>query len=354
MILKDGSGQPAWVLIVDDEKPVTASTSRWLERLGYQCVTADSVEEALERFSERTFDIVVTDIRMPGTSGIDLLKSIKEQDPEVQVIVMTGSPNLDFAVEAIRSNADDYLIKPFELDQFSHAVQRAGSHRNLLKENRAYRQNLESKVQEQARQIERLFLDGLSALAAAIEARDGYTGGHLDRVTDYALSTGAEMDLNRAQMWNLWLGSLFHDVGKLAIPDAILNKPGPLTRAEYDYMKKHPELGVRVIEKVSFLQPAARAILDHQERWDGKGYPRGIGGDEISIEGRILAVCDAFDAMLTDRPYRSARSEVEAVDELNRCSGTQFDPSVVTAFLTARDNGLSVEMPVSPFLAEVD
>ena len=162
------------------------------------------------------------------------------------------------------------------------------------------------------------------------------------------------MDLNRAQMWNLWLGSLFHDVGKLAIPDAILNKPGPLTRAEYDYMKKHPELGVRVIEKVSFLQPAARAILDHQERWDGKGYPRGIGGDEISIEGRILAVCDAFDAMLTDRPYRSARSEVEAVDELNRCSGTQFDPSVVTAFLTARDNGLSVEMPVSPFLAEVD
>lgn len=337
------------ILIVDDEEAVTQSTSRLLGRIGYECLTAGSAEEAVRCIDERDFDIVVTDIRMPGDSGIDVLRHAKERDPDIQVIVMTGSPSIDFAVEAIRSNADDYLVKPFELDQIAHAVNRANEHRRLQIENRVYRRRLESKVQEQARQIERLFLDGLSALAAAIEARDGYTGGHLDRVTEYALSTGAEMSLTREQMWCLWLGSLFHDVGKLAIPDAILNKPGPLSKAEYDFMKKHPELGVRVIENVSFLKPAVRAILDHQEKFDGSGYPRGLSGQDISIEGRILAVCDAFDAMLTDRPYRPARTESAAVEELRTCSGTHFDPEVVEAFLTARDSGLAAELPLSPF-----
>ncbi len=350
----DSAGDAIWVLIVDDEVSITTSTSRWIERLGYQCMTATSAEEALKRLAERKFDIVVTDIRMPGTNGIDLLKKTKESDPDIQVIVMTGSPSIDFAIEAIRSNADDYLVKPFELDQFGHSVQRAIEHRTLLKENRNYRRQLETKVQEQARQIERLFLDGLAALASAIEARDGYTGGHLDRVTESALSTGSEMDLDKAKMWSLWLGSLFHDVGKLAIPDSILTKPGPLTKDEYEYMKKHPELGVRVIEHVSFLRPALQAILDHQEHWDGAGYPRGLKGEEISIEGRILAVCDAFDAMLTDRPYRLRRTEEEAIDELHRCAGSHFDPDVVAAFLTARENGLTTDMPVSPYFAPLE
>ncbi len=345
--------KPIRVLIVDDEESIVTSTSWWLQRLGYECVKASSVEEAQAKLSETPFDVVVTDIRMPGSTGIDLLKTAKERDPDIQVIVMTGSPSLDFAVEAIRSSADDYLIKPFELDQIAHSVQRAALHRSLLQENRAYRDHLEVTVQEQARQIESLFMDGLAALAGAIEARDGYTGGHLDRVSEYALSTGQEMSLDKDQMWNLWLGSLFHDVGKLAIPDAILNKKGPLTEAEYEYMKKHPELGVRVIEKVSFLRPAVRAILDHQERWDGTGYPRGLRGGEISIEGRILAVCDAFDAMLTDRPYRSARSATEAIDELDRCSGSHFDPSVVEAFLTAQEKGLSAVAPVSALFSEL-
>jgi response regulator RpfG family c-di-GMP phosphodiesterase len=337
----------ASVLVVDDEPAVTSAVAKRLGRDGLSCEEVHSAKDALLRLGEREFDVVVTDVKMPEMSGIDLLKIVKQRDPEVQVIVITGNPDVDFAVEAIRSQVDDYLVKPFEMAQLSHAVDRALEHRSLLKENRQYRSQLETRVQGQARQIERLFLDGLSALAAAIEARDRYTGGHLDRVTRYSLATGAELGLDDQQMWNVWLGSLFHDVGKLAIPDAILNKPGPLTMEEYDQMKKHPELGVQIVERISFLVPAARSILHHQERWDGDGYPAGLKGQEICVEGRILAVADAFDAMITDRPYRAARSESEAVEELIRCAGSQFDPSVVGAFLRAREKGFPAELPLT-------
>lgn len=339
------------VLVVDDEESVTYLITRRLMEEGLDCERASSAKEALEQLERRKFDVVITDVRMPGMSGIKLLTRVKEIDPETQVIVMTGHAEVEFAVEAIRSDVDDYLLKPFELEQLSHAVSRALEHRALQQENRAYRRQLEEQVREQAAQIERLFLDGLAALAAAIEARDKYTGGHLDRVSRYALATGAQLGLEDEQMWSLWLGSLFHDVGKLAIPDAILNKPGPLTSAEFEEMKRHPELGVRIMERASFLLPAARAVMHHQERWDGTGYPRGLEAEEISIEGRVLAVADAFDAMLTDRPYRPARSEKAAVEELQRCAGSQFDPGVVDAFLRAREKGFPWSQPESPYSA---
>jgi response regulator RpfG family c-di-GMP phosphodiesterase len=335
----------ASVLVVDDEPSITTVVSRQLAREGLLCEEAWSAEDALRRLEERDFDVVITDVKMPAMSGIDLLKNIKRRDPEIQVILMTGNPDVNSAVEAIRSQVDDYLVKPFELNQLSHAVRRALEHRDLMRENRLYRSRLEERVEEQARQIERLFLDSLSGLAAAIEARDRYTGGHLDRVCTYALATGTELGLDERVLWNLWLGALFHDIGKLAIPDAILNKPGPLTEEEYEQMKQHPELGVHIIERISFLVPAMQGILHHQERWDGKGYPRGLKGEEICIEGRILAVADAFDAMLTDRPYRPGRTEEMAVEELRRCAGSQFDPSVVAAFLRAREKGFPAHFP---------
>jgi response regulator RpfG family c-di-GMP phosphodiesterase len=334
----------------DDEASIRAVVEKQMSRDGRICDVAASAEEAVEFLNDNSYDVVVTDITMPQMSGIDLLRIVKQRDPEVQVVVITGHPDVDFAVEAIRSSVDDYLIKPFELEQLTHSVNRALEHRMLLQENRAYREELEDRVQEQAGEIERLFLDGLKALAAAIEARDLYTGGHLDRVTRYALATGKEVGLTTDQMWSLWLGSLFHDVGKLAIPDSILNKPGPLTEEEYEEMKRHPELGVKIIKEISFLKAAAHAILHHQERWDGAGYPSGLEGEDISIEGRILAVADAFDAMLSDRPYRPAREERYAIEELERCSGSQFDPDVIEAFMRARDSGFPSELPYGQHL----
>ncbi len=343
-----GRGErPAKVLIVDDERSLTKVLSKVLSTDGFSCDVASNGKQALEILKDKHFDVIVTDITMPEMTGIELLKLVKKRDPEIQVIVITGHPDVDFAVEAIRSQVDDYLIKPFEMGQLRHAVYRALEHRSLLQENRAYREHLEERVQKQALQINQLFLDGLQALAAAIEARDRYTGGHLDRVSKYALATGTELGLGEKQMWSLWLGSLFHDVGKLAIPDAILNKPGPLTEEEYAEMKRHPELGVEIIQRISFLLPAALAILHHQERWDGNGYPNGLSGEKISIEGRILAVADAFDAMLTDRPYRRALTEEYALSELERCAGTQFDPGVIEAFLEAKEKGFPSRSPLS-------
>ncbi len=336
---------PARVLVVDDEPLIRKSASKRLSRDGHECLAVESAVDALARLDEAEFDVVVTDINMPEMTGIELLRMIKERQPDTQVIVITGNANLDYAVEALRLSADDYLVKPFKLAQLSHAVQRAMEHRAALKQIADYRLHLEDKVEEQARQIERLFLEGLSVLAAAIEARDQCTGDHLDRVTTYSLSTGGQMGLDDERMWSLWLGSLFHDVGKLAVPDSILNKPGPLTDEEYEIMKQHPELGAKIIDKVSFLQPAATGILHHQERWDGSGYPGHLAGEEISIEGRILGVCDAFDAMQSDRPYRKALPLQYALDEIERCAGTQFDPNVVEAFFAARKNGFVVTFP---------
>ncbi|UCC83700.1 MAG: response regulator [Gemmatimonadota bacterium] len=341
-----GDGQ-ASVLIVDDEQSLTTVLAKVLGADGHKCRVASNGKDALALIEDTDFDVVVTDITMPEMTGIELLKLVKKRDREIQVIVITGHPDVDFAVEAIRSQVDDYLIKPFEMGQLRHAVYRALEHRALLSENRAYREHLEERVQKQAGQINQLFLDGLQALAAAIEARDRYTGGHLDRVSKYALATGTELGLDERAMWSLWLGSLFHDVGKLAIPDAILNKPGPLTEEEYEEMKRHPELGVEIIQRISFLLPAALAILHHQERWDGNGYPGGLKGERISIEGRILAVADAFDAMLTDRPYRKALTEGYALSELERCAGSQFDPGVVRAFMQAMDKGFPSRAPLS-------
>lgn len=336
--------------MVDDEPSVTLTLSTKLQRAGYDCLTASSAEEALAQLARRVFDLVVTDVRMPGISGIDLLKQIKDRDAEMQVIVMTAYADADFAVQALRLSADDYLLKPFDLDDLIRGVRRALEHRRLLRENRAYRQHLEWQVGEQAEQIGRLFLGGLVALARAIEARDPCTGSHLERVTELALAVGTELDLGLDVLRTLWLAALLHDVGKLAIPDSVLSKPGPLTLEEYELMKSHPERGAKILEDVWYLQPAVPAILHHHERWEGTGYPAGLKGEEIPLEGRILAVVDAWDAMLGDRPYRRALAEAEAIAELERGAGTQFDPGVVAAFLKSRAKGFRAQAPRTPGL----
>lgn len=337
---------------MDDEPSITFALSAKLQRDGYECLTAGSGEEGLGHISRHAFDVVVTDVRMPGISGIDLLKEVKSRDPEVQVIVMTAYGEVEFAVQALRLSADDYLLKPLDLDDLIHSVTRALEHRRLLRENRAYREHLEWQVGEQAERIGRMLVQGLVALARAIEARDPYTGSHLERVTELALAVGAELDLSAEAMRTLWLGALLHDVGKLAIPDSVLNKPGPLAPEEYELIKTHPDRGLKIIEGASYLQRALPAILHHHERWDGTGYPAGLKGEEISLEGRILAVVDAWDAMVGDRPYRKARFEGDAVEELKRCAGKQFDPRVVGAFLRALAKGFRTGDPRIPGLPD--
>ncbi len=334
------SGGRPRILVVDDEPAVRRVLRELLELKGaYVVDEAPDGTAALRIFAERGADVVITDMMMPGISGIEVLRGIKVLDDTAGVVVLTGASRMDDAIEALRLQADDYLLKPFSVDQVMIAVARALEHRRLVRENRWYQRYLEQRVHEQAAQIDQLVLDGLLTIANAVEARDRYTRGHVERVTIYAVATGAQMGLRDDELRTLAGAGLLHDVGKIGIPDRLLTKPGALTADEYDVMKQHPLIGAAILERSASLRDAVPGILHHHERWDGAGYPHGLAGDAISVAGRIVAVVDTYDAICTSRPYRPMRPEAVALEELHRCRGGQFDPRAVDAFLRARRDG---------------
>jgi putative two-component system response regulator len=313
----------AKILVVDDEPAITVALAKKLRREGYDCLTASSGEEALRRLATDEFDLVVTDVRMPGMSGIELLQEIKRRDAEIQVIMMTAYTDIGFAVEALRHKADDYLLKPFNLAELSHSVARSLEHRRLLRENRAFQE--------------------LAVLSAAAESRVRKVPGHLALIARVATATGSRLGLSGEALKNVWLSAILRDVGMLAVPEAILNKPGPLNQGEWRLVKQHPLLGARLIEGIPYLEPARPGVLHHHEHWDGSGYPSGLAGGEISLEGCILGLADAFAAMQTSWPYKQAVSEADALVEIDRCAGTQFDSRVVHAFHSAYENRFAAD-----------
>lgn len=336
------------VLVVDDELHIRSLLRRVLVAESYQVMEAEDGCAALRLYEEHGADLILSDFMMPRMNGLELLDQAKKHDSTLAFVLLTGAGTMSDAVEALRRQADDYLLKPFNLDEVVFSVARAVAHRALLRENRCYQAELEQRVQEQSEQLENLFVDALLSLANAIEARDGYTGGHVDRVTGYAVATGKELGLTEEALRNLWVSGLLHDVGKIGVPDQILSKPGKLTDEEYRVMQRHPEMGAAIMRRSSFLRPAVPGVLHHQERWDGGGYPAGLRGQDICMEGRILAVADTFDAMISTRPYRPAQSIDEAVAELRRCAGTQFDPDVVDAFVRAMHRGFPDDATAPP------
>jgi putative two-component system response regulator len=339
----------ARVLVADDDPAIRKA--RRLILSAYQVHEAGDGTEALRAFEAHAPDLVLSDLQMPGLGGLELLRRVKAADPSAAVIILTGAGTVDNAVQALRLQADDYLVKPFNVDEVTLACARALEHRRLVRENRFYQENLEARVAEQARQIESLLVDALRSLATAIDTRDDYTGGHVERVARYAAATGRELGLEGDELRALWIGALLHDVGKIGVSDAILKKPGPLTAQEYAEMKRHPAIGARVMDSSSFLRPGISAVLHHQEWWDGSGYPSGLRGEAISLQGRIVAVVDSYDAMVSSRPYRDAGSDEKALAEIRACAGTQFDPSVVDAFFRAAGRGFPAD-PDTPVLPE--
>jgi response regulator RpfG family c-di-GMP phosphodiesterase len=344
----EGAGARPRALIVDDDPAIRRVLARVLAA-GYDLREATSGEEAEAMFAADGADLVISDLQMPGMGGMELLQRCKALDDTVAFILLTGAGSMENAINALRLQADDYLLKPFILEEVTIAVERALRHRALLLENRFYQQHLEDRVAEQARELENLFVDALLSLASAVEARDDDTGNHVGRVARRAVATGREMGLGGEELRHLWVGALLHDIGKIAVPDGILRKPARLTDEEYEVMKRHPEIGAAIMSRSAFLRPALPAVLHHQERWDGAGYPAGLHGEEISLQGRIIAVVDTYDAIVSSRPYRAGRSPEVALAEIERCSGTQFDPAVVTAFRRALGKGFP-EDPAAPML----
>lgn len=328
------------ILVVDDEEVIRDVVCAMLSPV-YACESAGSGAEALDLLKKQTFSLVLSDLMMAGMHGLVLLEQIRKLYPETPVIVVTAVAELSVALNALRQGAYDYVLKPFEREQLLSAVRRALEHSRLLRENRAYQDDLEALVAartDQLRQamerLERSYDITLEALGDALDLKDAETEGHSKRVTAFTIAIARAMELPAAEIRMIARGAFLHDIGKMAIPDSILRKPGQLTADEAELMREHCYRGYQMLRKIPFLQHAAEIVYAHQEKWDGTGYPRGLKGDEIPIGARIFSVADTLDAITSDRPYRKAKPIEMAQREIQHWSGRQFDPEVVRVFLT--------------------
>jgi putative nucleotidyltransferase with HDIG domain len=324
---------PVHILVVDDEQAIRDVLSEGLSDSGYRCDTASDGIEALHKVQVNGFQLVVSDIDMPQMDGVQLVQEIKKIKPDIEIIMLTGVVDVDTAVQAIRLGAADYLTKPFNLAEVRITVERALEKQRLIRENREYQKNLEVKVQERTAELSRSYQTTLEALATALDTRDSETLGHSLRVAAYTVAVARRMEIVEPELTDMYRGALLHDVGKIGIPDAILRKPGKLTPEEWVEMRKHPEIGDRILQGIGFLEGARPIVLSHQERYDGTGYPRALCGRQIPLGARIFSVVDTLDAMTSDRPYRKAMSYETARAEILKYSGVQFDPDVVQAFV---------------------
>lgn len=324
--------QQETLLIVDDEPAIRSLLRQKLSREGYLCQEASDAERTLNMLATSSIALVILDIKMPGKSGIELLPEIKSVYPDTAIIMATAINDINVAVECLKQGADDYICKPFNLEEVSLAVRRALDRRRLQLELRGYQQFLEEKVEEQTGEMRKLFLGAIEALVSALEAKDKYTGGHSRRVTEIALALGNELGLSAKDMDDLRWGSLLHDIGKIAIHQVIQNKPGKLTSEEYEHIMTHTHVGALIVRPL-VNGKISEMIEHHHDHYDGSGLHQVIAGSGIPLGARIIAVADAFDAMTSDRPYRSTMSVAEAVHEIKRGAGTQFDPAIITAFI---------------------
>ena len=352
------------VLVVDDDPSTLRTIARLLKLNGYECVTAASADEARAVISQDHVALVLSDVDMPGESGIDLLDSIAATHPDTATVMVTGIDDRELAERALRMGAYGYVIKPFETNEILINVSNALRRRQLEIENRSHRERLESIVKERTahlwaaiNELEQAeeglrssHLRMIEKLALAAEYRDIETSAHLTRTSRYTelLALRAGMEEEEAAL--LRVASLLHDVGKAGVPANVLLKPGKLSPDEFENVKLHPEIGARMLadDPSELLQLAARVALTHHEWMDGSGYPQGLKGKDIPLEGRIVAIAESFDALTSNRPYRKAYHLGEAVDIMEAERGTHFDPKLLEMFLNAMDELVAIKNEAKP------
>ena len=340
---------PASILIVDDDEAIRSLLGACLDD-SYWCATAASAEEAVALLQTGSFNLVLSDITMPGTSGLELCRYVQQTWPHTVVVMISAMTDIDYAVEAMRQGAFDYITKPFDLARVTLAVDRALHYGQALEEKHRYEQVLEERVRIRTDELRsanedlnfmldtlyRNYRATLRGLAGTLEARDIETRGHSDRVVAYSMKLGRKMGLTSNELIALEQGALLHDIGKVGVPDAVLLKPGSLTTDEWVRMREHVAHGLRIIDGVEFLAGARWVVGQHHEKYDGSGYPNKLRGGGIHIHARIFAVADAYDAIRSDRPYRAGQSHEIACEEIAATSGSHFDPKVVSAFMSIR------------------
>ncbi len=326
-----GTAAMTTVLVIDDDQFVQTGLEQLLRAHGYKVITAADGQEALERIEREAPDLVLTDLRMPGMDGLEVLRRVKVRFPHMAVILLTGYSTLESAIQAIRHGADDYLLKPCREKELLERIQAAITRREIF-----FRL---SRVEEN--------LPAIAALVNATEARDPYTRGHSERAAHYAALLAREVGIPQEEIRVLWLAGLLHDIGKIGVRDAILYKPGPLDAEEYRRVQEHPVLAAQILRPIPGLRKVVPIVLYHHEQYDGSGYPDGLVGEEIPLGARILAVADGFEAMTSARAYRPAFTLEEALERLEQNSGTQYDPYLVQVWIRLVREGRLLPPPES-------
>jgi len=345
------------VLFVDDEVNILKALQRLLRTEEMNVLCASRASEAIELLEQHPAQVVVTDQRMPEMNGVDLLSAVRERHPDIVRMMLTGYTEINVAVDAInRGEIFRLITKPWNDDELRATIRQAFDHFDLKSEIKRLNQvtreqnfklqdmnrNLEAKVRERTKQLaakhqelRTAYVQTISALAEAVDAKDTYTRGHSQRVGVYASKLARELSFPKDVIERVYIAGLLHDVGKIGVRDSVITKPDRLTPEEYEEIKKHPEIGAKILEPVDFLRDIVPCVRHHHEWYDGcgRGYPDGLRGDRIPLPSRVILVADTVDAMTSDRPYRKALSLDVVVSELTKYSGTQIDPTCVEAFL---------------------
>jgi response regulator RpfG family c-di-GMP phosphodiesterase len=327
------------ILIVDDEEALRTMLCTGVERSGMTCHTADCAATALEFLAHNKVDVVITDVIMPGMNGIQLCETIKKTY-ETDVMVMTGYS--DYAYELIlERGASDFMPKPLRIPEFIARIRRVLAERAVHRE----RDQALLQVQDTLHKYRRAVDGVVHAMSVAVELKDPYTAGHQQRVAKIACEIAAVLSLTEDEISGLRIAATIHDLGKITIPSEILCKPGKLDPLEYEMLKRHVDMGYNILQNVDFPWPVADFVRQHHERLDGSGYPRGLKGDEILKEARIIAVADVFETMTSHRPYRPARGPGVALEEMLGGKGTLYDAEAVDALLTVYPEGARKSSP---------
>jgi putative two-component system response regulator len=324
------------VLVVDDDNSVLYIISKILSRHQYQVSAAPSAEIALEMVVKQNFDLIISDIAMPGMNGLEFLEALKRLDPLITSIVITGSGTALMALRAMRSGAQGFIPKPFTETELIEAIQVAVREAQMVRENMAMKLYMPLLEKTNA------------ALLNAMEAKDQDSQGHSERVANLVMQIVQQLGLSDEMQTQIYFGALFHDIGKIGISDAILKKSGPLTPEESQEMSRHPEIGAHIIETSRGMEEAARIIRHHHERYDGTGHPKGLRGEEIPLGARMVAVVDTYEEMVRQRIYAQNVSSSDAINELIKGKGQQFDPELVDRFVEIiKQNDLKNDPPAN-------